>query len=60
MCIFVNDQPARLFEFCLKGFPCYALGVVLIECCQAALKLSYLGRRQLHLVVVQAVPKRRA
>jgi hypothetical protein len=23
-------------QVCLKGFPGYALGVVLIECCQAA------------------------
>jgi hypothetical protein len=35
------------------------LGAVLIERCQAALKLGLLDGRQLHLVVVQAVPKLR-
>jgi hypothetical protein len=35
------------------------LGAVLIERCQAALKLSLLDGRQLHLVVLQAVPKLR-
>jgi hypothetical protein len=33
------------------------LGAVLIERCQAALKLALLDGRQLHLVVLQAVPK---
>jgi hypothetical protein len=35
------------------------LGAVLIERCQATLKLGLLRGRQLHVVVVQAVPKLR-
>ena len=50
---------ATLFEFCLKSFPSDALGAVVIERCEATLKLGLLGRRQLHLVVIQAVPKLR-
>src|SRR5271157_668181 len=50
---------ATLFEFCLKGFPSDALGAVVIERCEATLKLGLLGRCQSHLVVIQAVPKLR-
>jgi hypothetical protein len=35
------------------------LSAVVIERCEATLKLGLLGRRQLHLVVIQAVPKLR-
>jgi len=35
------------------------VSAVVIECCEAKLKLGLLGQRQLHLVVIQAVPKLR-
>jgi hypothetical protein len=41
----------------LRGFPRYALGTVVIERRQAVLEFGLLCGSQLHLVVVEAVPK---
>jgi hypothetical protein len=48
-----------MFELCFKGLPSDALSAVVIERGQATIKLGLLGRCQLHLVVIQAVPKLR-
>ena len=45
-----------MLKFGLEGFPGDALGAVVVERRQTALELGLLRRRQLDLVVLEAIP----